>query len=287
MAPDFWDRVKSEIEAQNTTQEWVARMADIHPGTMKQQIHHKRLPDVVQGQKMAVALETTVEYLVTGAPPEGIRPAILALAREISRLSPADQDEVMALVRYKLGKYQAEAEYTPAEPPAPLEARDPEPEYGAEPEIVDLSRYRPKTKPVDSVIFTGWEMTLLPFYGNTAAGRPIDINIHTDQTFPFPVPLLRGNPKSYFIVRICGTGMTEAGIDDGDLVVIRQAEEPVNGKIMLVRHENSSTLKRLKIEENEDGRRVYLCWEDGSGEVKPADSSDYQVQGEFYRNLGA
>jgi hypothetical protein len=30
----------------------------------------------------------------------------------------------------------------------------------------------------------------------------------------------------------------------------------------------------------------FLHWEDGSGDFKLADSSEYEIQGEFYRNLG-
>jgi transcriptional regulator with XRE-family HTH domain len=84
----FWERVKNEVKAQNTTQEWLAKKADIIPGTIKQQIHHNRLPDVEQGQKMAIALGVTVEYLVTGKPPAGLPEDILAIARAAERLSP-------------------------------------------------------------------------------------------------------------------------------------------------------------------------------------------------------
>jgi transcriptional regulator with XRE-family HTH domain len=84
----FWDRVKYEIKAQNTTQEWLAKKADIIPGTIKQQIHHNRLPDVEQGQKMAFALGVTLEYLVTGQPPAGLSEDIFAITRAAEQLSP-------------------------------------------------------------------------------------------------------------------------------------------------------------------------------------------------------
>jgi hypothetical protein len=65
----FWSQVKSLIDAQNTSQEWVASKAEINFGTMKQQIHHNRLPDAVSAQRIAAALGTSVEYLVTGQEP--------------------------------------------------------------------------------------------------------------------------------------------------------------------------------------------------------------------------
>ena len=59
--------------------------------------------------------------------------------------------------------------------------------------------------------------------------------------------------------------MTEADIKDGDHALLRHAQKPRNGEIMLVRHDNSSTLKRIKVIEGKDGQEeVYICWEDGS-----------------------
>ena len=126
----------------------------------------------------------------------------------------------------------------------------------------------------------------MPIVGKTAAGKPIDISAFTDEGFPFPVPLLKGKPENYYIVKIEGTSITEANIYDGDYILIKRAEAPINGKIMLVRYENSSTLKRIKIERKKGVELVYLHWEDGSGDFKIVDSSEYEIQGEFYRNLG-
>jgi SOS-response transcriptional repressor LexA len=41
--------------------------------------------------------------------------------------------------------------------------------------------------------------------------------------------------------------MTNAGIKNGDYVIMRRAEEPDNGKVMLVRYGNESTIKRIKL----------------------------------------
>jgi SOS-response transcriptional repressor LexA len=69
--------------------------------------------------------------------------------------------------------------------------------------------------------------------------------------------------------------MVEAGIDEGDLVVIRRAEEPEDGKIMLVRHENAATLKRIIKRKG----KTFLQWQDGTGREIEVKSRDYQVQG--------
>jgi repressor LexA len=118
-------------------------------------------------------------------------------------------------------------------------------------------------------------MVMIPYFGKTAAGEPLDINIPPGEFMPFPRQALKGDPKNYFYLKIEGYSMVEAGITEGDLVVIRKAEEPVNGKIMLVRHESASTLKKIAIKK--DG--TYLCWEDGTGKQLPVNSRDFEEQG--------
>ena len=62
----FWNNVKKRIKELNTTQEWVCNQSKIVLGTMRQQITHSRFPPVDEALLIAQALNTTVEYLVTG-----------------------------------------------------------------------------------------------------------------------------------------------------------------------------------------------------------------------------
>lgn len=66
----FWDRVRSEIKGQRTTQEWLSGKAGISFNTFQGWIAKGRLPDVEQAQAIAYALGVTVEYLVTGSDTE-------------------------------------------------------------------------------------------------------------------------------------------------------------------------------------------------------------------------
>jgi repressor LexA len=201
-------------------------------------------------------LGTTVEYLVMGKPPAGIPPETLDIARKIARLSFQDREEVLILINYKLSRYPGE------NPDKPLFTADPSPAYD-EPKITD------------DVEYLDWEVVMLPYYGNVAAGEPLDINIPPGEYLPFPRQALKSPPEDYFYLRIRGYSMVEAGIDEGDLVVIRRAEEPESGKIMLVRYENAATLKRIL----RRGGKTYLQWQDGSGKEIEVKSKDYQVQG--------
>ncbi len=62
----FWRNVNKLIKAQNTTQEAIAKTCAINFGTFKNRSSKKIVPDAIEAYKIAQALNTTVEYLVTG-----------------------------------------------------------------------------------------------------------------------------------------------------------------------------------------------------------------------------
>jgi transcriptional regulator with XRE-family HTH domain len=63
----FWKNVKKEIKLQNTTQEWVAKNSGISFNTFQGWISKDVYPRVNEAIRIAVSLNTSVEYLVTGA----------------------------------------------------------------------------------------------------------------------------------------------------------------------------------------------------------------------------
>jgi len=65
----FWENVKQEIKRQNTTQDWVAKQADISFDTFAGWIAKSRFPRLNEGVRIACALNTSVEYLITGSLP--------------------------------------------------------------------------------------------------------------------------------------------------------------------------------------------------------------------------
>jgi repressor LexA len=83
----------------------------------------------------------------------------------------------------------------------------------------------------------------LPFLGKIAAGRPIDA-LPQSETIEVP-PQLRTS-KPCYVLLVTGDSMCEAGILDGDYVVIEQRETARNGQIVvaLIRGEET-TLKRI------------------------------------------
>jgi len=94
-------------------------------------------------------------------------------------------------------------------------------------------------------------LVILPFAGRIAAGRPIEA-IPEQLEINFSEMLL--GPGRY-VLEVKGDSMIEAGIFDGDLVVIRQTETADNGDIVVALIDNGeATLKKLR----KHGDRVEL-----------------------------
>ena len=84
----------------------------------------------------------------------------------------------------------------------------------------------------------------LPLYGKIAAGTPIEA-LRDTQTIEVPPGLLgRGE---HYALEVEGDSMTDAGIVDGDTVIIEKCESADNGSIIVALvEENEVTLKRLR-----------------------------------------
>jgi repressor LexA len=85
----------------------------------------------------------------------------------------------------------------------------------------------------------------LPLYGRIAAGTPIEtLRDHSTQVQVPPHLLGRGD---HYALEVVGDSMCEAGIQDGDLVVIERADVAANGDIVVALIDDSEvTLKRLR-----------------------------------------
>ena len=60
---DFWMRLKNEIKAKNTTQEWIAGKIDVPFGTFRKWLTRRTYSNLKQGTEIAKLLETSAEYL--------------------------------------------------------------------------------------------------------------------------------------------------------------------------------------------------------------------------------
>ena len=94
----------------------------------------------------------------------------------------------------------------------------------------------------------------VPLVGHIAAGSPILADEQIEEIFPLPTELVGNDPV--FMLRVRGDSMIEAGIFDGDLVVVRRQPEANDGEIVAALIEDEeATVKRLK---TEPGRVILL-----------------------------
>ena len=85
----------------------------------------------------------------------------------------------------------------------------------------------------------------LPLYGRIAAGLPIEALRDTGSSVEVPAALLGSG--EHYALEVAGDSMVEAGILDGDTVIIRRGDTAENGPIVVALvDENEVTLKRLR-----------------------------------------
>ena len=87
----------------------------------------------------------------------------------------------------------------------------------------------------------------VPLVGRVTAGMPILAVENIEDYLMLPQNLL--GKDDIFCLRVQGDSMIEAGILDGDIVVLRQQDSAENGDIVVALVEDEATLKRIFYEE--------------------------------------
>jgi repressor LexA len=83
----------------------------------------------------------------------------------------------------------------------------------------------------------------IPLVGAVAAGSPILAVENIEDVFAMPAGLV--SEEGCFMLRIQGDSMIEAGLFDGDLVVVRQQKSADDGDIVVALLEDEATVKRF------------------------------------------
>ena len=98
---------------------------------------------------------------------------------------------------------------------------------------------------VDPLSAGGVETVQLPLYGRIAAGTPIEALRDTSTYADVPGTMVTGG--EHYALEVDGDSMIDAGILDGDTVVIRRCETAENGAIVVALVDGQEvTLKRLR-----------------------------------------
>lgn len=116
-----------------------------------------------------------------------------------------------------------------------------------------VHRYVSQMRENGTIDFSGWrtmkttktktQAISVPVLGEIACGIPKFAEENIEEYVRLPVALF--GQGSFYILRAYGDSMIEAGIDDGDLVLIRQQDAAEEGQIVVALIEDEATLKRF------------------------------------------
>ncbi len=93
----------------------------------------------------------------------------------------------------------------------------------------------------DNFNLTRREVTNVPIIGNVAAGQPLLAVENIENYFPIPVELLPN--AETFILNVKGESMINAGIYDGDQILVQRQSDACNGDIVVALVDDSATVK--------------------------------------------
>ena len=86
-------------------------------------------------------------------------------------------------------------------------------------------------------------MRQVPVIGRVAAGSPILAEENIEDVMALPQDVV--GDGDVFILRVCGESMIQAGIMDGDYIVVRKQPEANNGEIVVAMIDDEATVKRF------------------------------------------
>lgn len=148
------------------------------------------------------------------------------------------------------------------------------PNPGFAPRVIDGDR--PDTPPPATAMPTSIAHAIeLPVMGKIAAGVPIEAISQVSHSVSVPAGMIAGSGEHYAL-EVKGDSMIDAGINDGDVVVIRETSVADNGDIVVALVEDSeATLKRFK----RSGSSIALEAANPAYETRVFPSDKVKVQG--------
>ena len=93
----------------------------------------------------------------------------------------------------------------------------------------------------DDFNLTRREVVNVPMIGHVAAGEPILATEHIENYFPIPAEYIPN--KETFMLKVKGESMINAGILDGDSILVKQQPDAENGDIVVALVGDSATVK--------------------------------------------
>ncbi len=99
----------------------------------------------------------------------------------------------------------------------------------------------PAPKKPDNVVSMDSEYMEVPVIGRVSAGLPILAEENLERTFPLPMDFAKKN--EVYMLRVRGESMINAGILDGDYVIVEKTSVANNGEMVVALVDDSATVK--------------------------------------------
>lgn len=159
------------------------------------------------------------------------------------------QKEVLTFIK----KFQAENKYPPSvrQICSALELRSPATVHAHIQNIIDkgyLKRSKQGNHLIELLVHNEFEMhnediVSVPLLGKVTAGSPIEAIEMPNEFFSLPTYLIPKH-KEVFTLEVSGDSMINAGIFDGDIIIVERCNTAKNGeKVVAMNDENEVTLK--------------------------------------------
>ena len=117
----------------------------------------------------------------------------------------------------------------------------------------------------------------IPLCGKIAAGTPIEAISHEGHNIALPASMI-GRGGDHYALTIDGDSMIDAGINDGDTVLIRRVDSANNGDIVVALVDGQeATLKEIR----KRGGHIDLIPHNRAHEIRTYESNRVQVQGKL------
>lgn len=136
-------------------------------------------------------------------------------------------------------------------------------------QLTEKAGIAPKGPAIGSTAFSN---TIdVPLVGNVAAGEPILAEQNIEETLTLPTEIV-GDAAS-FMLSVHGESMIEAGINDGDYVVVKEQQTARNGEIVVALIDDGATVKRFYKEKD------YIRLQPENSSMEPIITRDCAIVG--------
>ena len=181
--------------------------------------------DSLDGSDLTAKQRAILDFIVQTVETRGFPPAVREICEAVGLSSPST-------VHAHLGSLEHRGYIR----------RDP-----TKPRAIEV-RWR-STRSEPPVLAADRSITELPIYGSIAAGPTSFAEQNLEGVLPFPTDLI--SDMNHFVLTVKGESMIDAGILDGDLIVIRSQPDASNGDIVAAQvygetGEAEATIKRLR-----------------------------------------